>query len=128
MDSSILAAFSALGGAIIGALASFSSVYFTQRQEAKRALRRELINAALAHWNKRLEHSAKFTGEPVAPAQDFIIDFLYLERLISKGISDASVPEIIAELGRQQALYTAIINYRNKEIRRTGQCEEDEEE
>ena len=38
-DPALVAALSALGGALVGALTSFAGIYLTQRQETARALR-----------------------------------------------------------------------------------------
>lgn len=128
MDSAVLAALSALGGALIGSVSSFAASWLAQRSESRRALRAELISAALAHWDKRLEYSYKITHEPVLPAQDFVVDFLYLERLIDRGIAASSVPEIIEELRRQQELYQAIVSFRSHELKNHNHIEEEEDD
>lgn len=46
MDTALIAALSALGGALIGSLSSFAGIYLAQRQETARALRKELFAAA----------------------------------------------------------------------------------
>lgn len=43
MDTALIAALSALGGALIGSLSSFAGIYLAQRQETARALRKELF-------------------------------------------------------------------------------------
>lgn len=70
--ASSFSALFALSGALIGALASFAGIWLSQRQETKRALRRDLISAATVLWNRKYEYS-RDAGHPLLPLGDYLI-------------------------------------------------------
>lgn len=111
MEQSYITALFALGGALIGALASFAGIWISQRQETKRALRHELIAAATTLWNRKYEHSLHVTGNPLLPLGDYLIDFLFLERIIEDG-SHLSDEALLERLRLQDERFRKIAEYR----------------
>ena len=109
-DPALVAALSALGGALVGALTSFAGIYLTQRQETARALRRELFSAATALWNRKYEYSRE-NGIPLLPLDDYLIDYLSLQGIIenSERLSDEELLDLIR---KREARFKKISDYR----------------
>jgi len=114
METSLITALAALGGALVGAFASFAGMYLAQRQETKRALRRELFSAATTVWGRKYEHTRE-RGGALLPLEDFILDFMSLEGLIER-YRTLSDEELLEFLSKRDSRFQKIVEYRKKEL------------
>lgn len=116
MDQAYLTALFALGGTLMGALASFAGIWLAQRQETNRAIRHELIAAATKCWEVRYFHSLNVTGKPLLPIDDYIIDFLTLEKILPR-VNRMSDDELLAFMDLREDRFRKICALRNKQHR-----------
>ena len=114
MDTALTAALSALGDALIGSLSSFAGIYLAQRQETARALRKELFAAATTAWNRKYDHAREHGGR-LFPLEDFIIDFMSLEDIITN-YRDLSDEDLFALLKKRDSQYHKLVQYRLDEL------------
>lgn len=81
MDTSLIAALSALGGAIIGALATALNTMVVQRFESRRRLRENLLIAAEKSWREHSEQIVRANKKLDADQQMFSLtlsDFIII--------------------------------------------------
>ena len=118
MDTALIAALSALGGALIGSLSSFAGIC----QETARALRKELFAAATTAWNRKYDYAREHGGRLI-PLEDFIIDFMSLEDIITN-YRDLSDEELFALLKKCDSQYHKLVQYRLDELSPKESCSE----
>ena len=114
METSLITALAALGGALVGSFASFAGIYLAQLQETKRALRRELFSAATTAWGRKYEHTREYGGV-LLPLEDFILDFMSLEGMMER-YRTLSDEELLEFLSKRDSRFQKIIEYRNQKL------------
>lgn len=119
-----IAAFSALGGAVVGALSVAVTTFITQRSETRRRMSDNLFRAATVVWMRKIKH-AEAHGGAVHPLSDFIVDFMSLTSVIEvlerDGVS--SDEKLIAAMRAQDKRFEKITQYRRESLKApTAKC------
>ena len=84
MDAGYISAFSALAGAAIGGLASFSTSWVTQRSQLRHSFRQAEQAKLEAIYNEFISEAARLLGDALTHQKDDIADMVGLYALVGR--------------------------------------------
>ena len=84
MDAGYISAFSALAGAAIGGLASFSTSWVTQRSQLRHSFRQAEQAKLEAMYNEFVAEAARLLGDALTHQKDDIADMVGLYALVGR--------------------------------------------
>ena len=111
MDTAVISALSALGGAIIGTVSMIAMNFIQQKAETRRKLDEVLVNGAINQWSKYLDLSLAGQAKPgsvVYPPLVYILCLSQFAGMIHRidKMSDKEIEVGIAEAYRKIDLIT----------------------
>ncbi len=109
----IIAALSALFGALIGSTVSLAITFINRRFDDRRHMRELAIKTAFSHWERHIEMvklGAQSSGKTlyVLPLDNFIIHMLLLAELVST--QRITAENVVRELARIRRISDAAID------------------
>jgi hypothetical protein len=108
VDAGYISAFSALAGAVIGGLASFSTSWVTQRSQLRHSFRQAEQAKLEAMYNEFISESARLLGDALTHQKDDITDMVGLYALVGRMRLMSPRPVVIAA---EQVIENIIATY-----------------
>jgi hypothetical protein len=96
VDAGYISAFSALAGAAIGGLASFSTSWLTQRSQLRHSLRQAERAKLEALYNEFIAEATRLLGDALTHQKDDIADMVGLYALVGRMRLMSPRPVVIA--------------------------------